>query len=349
MVRTLWSFFCSLKVAIVLASAATLTAMAGSLLIPSRTDVFGSMDRMPLGKWLSGVAMENFSSTWWVFVTLFLLALLGINTVCCFIDWIFQFRNRWRKSGEYMIHLGFVLIVTGYAVGSISGFRTEGHQLAVGETIPVPHRDGLYLRLDGFEPRFDEDGGFLDMVNDLALLKADREIVRETVRINHPLQAEGLLVLATSFGREPVGFRFASADRKQLVLKENTSISLDDDLQLTVGRFLPDAVLSGRGNIVPRSSEIGNPAFEIALSEGSRIMWNGWYFLRRGLPAPLSGLGVQLQPLEPVFEHYSVLTINSDPGVPLALAGSLSMSIGVLFAFFSYYAKRRRRDRPQVD
>lgn len=349
MFRTLWSFCCSLKVAIVLASAATLTAMGGSLLIPSRTAVFGSMDRMPLGKWLSGIAMDNFSSTWWVFVTLFLLVLLGVNTACCFIDWIFQFRNRWRKSGEYMIHLGFVLIVIGYAVGSISGFRSEGHQLTVGEKIAVPHRDGLYLRLEGFEPRFGEDGGFLDMINDLVLLKADREVARETVRINHPLQAEGLLVLATSFGREPVGIRFASADRKQLVLKEGTSITLDDDLQLSVGRFFPDAVLNGRGNIVPKSSEIGNPALEIALSEGSRIVWDGWYFLRQGLPAPLSRFGVQLQPLEPVFEPYSVLTINSDPGVPLALAGSLSMSIGVVFAFFSYYAKRRRRDRPQVD
>ncbi|MFO7982110.1 MAG: cytochrome c biogenesis protein ResB [Desulfuromonadales bacterium] len=349
MFRNLWSFCCSLKVTIVLASAATLTAMGGSLLIPSRTAVFGPMDRMPLGEWLSGIAMDNFNSTWWVFVTLFLLVLLGVNTACCFIDWIFQFRSRWRKSGEYMIHLGFVLIVTGYTVGSLSGFRTEGHQLAVGERIAVPHRDGLYLRLEGFEPRFGEDGGFLDMVNDLTLLKANQEVARGTVRINHPMQAEGLLVLATSFGREPVGFRFASATREQLVLKENTSISLDDDLQLSVGRFYPDAVLNGRGNIVPRSSKIGNPAFEVTLNDDSRIVWDGWYFLRQGLPEPLSRFGVQLRPLEPVFEPYSVLTINSDPGVPLALAGGLSMSIGVVFALFSYYTKRRRRDRPQVD
>ncbi len=86
----------------------------------------------------------------------------------------------------------------------------------------------------------------------------------------------------------------------------------------------------------------------MSLESGRQTAWRGWYFLRRGLPSPLSRADVRLRPLSPVFEPYSILTINSDPGAPLALAGCISMIVGVVFAFFSYYAKRRRKDRPQV-
>lgn len=344
----LWSTLCSLKLAIVLASAATLTTMAGSLLIPFRPAVFASMDRMVFGDWLRQVGLQSFSSTWWVFVAICLLFLLGINTFCCFCDWLRQIRGRWRKGGEYLIHLGFVLVVIAFVIGSLGGFRSEGNRLREGQTIAIPGGDGLFLRLDHFEPLFSAEGQFLDMINELTLLSGDNEIVRQTVRINHPLIAEGLVILPASFGREATGFRMNVKPGQEVALSPGRTVDMGEGRRMRVLDFYPHARRDRRGRAVPQGEELGDPAFALELITDNQIIWRGWYFLRQGLPPQLRNAGVDMRPLAPLYAPYTILTINRDPGAPLALAGCLAMGVGVFFALFSYYAKRRRKDRPQV-
>jgi cytochrome c biogenesis protein len=57
---------------------------------------------------------------------------------------------------------------------------------------------------------------------------------------------------------------------------------------------------------------------------------------------------VRLWPAEPLYRTYSELTVNYDPGAPLALAGAAAMLAGVLLAAGSFYYKRSRGDRPEV-
>jgi cytochrome c biogenesis protein len=57
---------------------------------------------------------------------------------------------------------------------------------------------------------------------------------------------------------------------------------------------------------------------------------------------------VRLWPTEPLYRTYSELTVNYDPGAPLALAGAVAMLAGVLLAAGSFYYKRSRGDRPEV-
>jgi cytochrome c biogenesis protein len=109
-----WKLLCSLKLAIVLASAATLIIMGGSLLIPFNRRIFGRMDQLALGDWLATTGAAHPALSWWVFAAGALLLLLGLNTLCCFVDWARNLRTRWRKSGEYLIHLGFVLVLAAY-------------------------------------------------------------------------------------------------------------------------------------------------------------------------------------------------------------------------------------------
>ena len=47
-----WQLLCSLKLAIVLASAVSLLTVGGSLLMPFNPKVFAGMDSMPLGLWI---------------------------------------------------------------------------------------------------------------------------------------------------------------------------------------------------------------------------------------------------------------------------------------------------------
>ncbi len=344
----IWSLLCSLKLTILLASAATLVTMAGSLNVPANPGIFGSMDAMPLGPWFSTFGGRAPALTWWVYLAAGLILLLGLNTLCCFIDWLRRLRARWRKAGEYLIHLGFVVVLVAYAWGSTTGFRSEGNRLEVGQTLAIRSMPGHYLRLKGFEPRFNRAGRPVDMVNQLELLLGETVIAEGTVSTNRPLTYRGLAVIPASFGRIPSGFRVRLNDGRTVKLTKGSRIQLGDGRWLRVHEFFPHAGRLPDGRAVFGSDNLGRPAFELELQHPGGSHWRGWFFLQRPAPAPMVEAGLAIQPLEPLYQSYSVLTINRDPGAFLALTGALIMLTGVVFAMGSFYYKRSRGDRPDI-
>lgn len=202
----IWKFLCSLKLSIVLASAVTLMAIGGSVLMPFNPRVFGSLDSMPLGLWLSQVATRQPGLTWWIPVGGILVTLLAVNTLCCFIDWLRFIKSRWRKCGEYLIHIGFVLILVAFLWGSKAGFRSEQNGLLVGQSKPLPQL-GVTLKLEAFKPVLAPSGRPLEMLNTLALYKEDQLLKRVQTRSNHPLIWNGLVVIPSSYGQTMRGGR----------------------------------------------------------------------------------------------------------------------------------------------
>ncbi len=202
-----WKLLCSLKLAIVLASAATILSIGGSLLLPFNPRIFGGLDTMPLGLWLERVAAQSPGMTWWIPLGGILVSLLALNTLCCFIDWLCHFRARWRKSGEYLIHIGFVLIVTAFLWGSQAGFRSENNGLLIGQSKPLPQL-GVTLKLEAFKPVLAPSGRPMEMLNTLALYKGGQLIKRVQTRSNHPLTWNGLVVIPASYGQTMRGGRY---------------------------------------------------------------------------------------------------------------------------------------------
>jgi cytochrome c biogenesis protein len=306
------------------------------------------MDTMVLGKWLRTAGAGASGLTWWLKGAGIFIVLLGINTLCCFIDWAGNFHARWRKSGEYMIHLGFVLVLIAYFWGSLSGFRSTDNRLLVGQEMKIDEMPGFSLRLEAFEPVFNDSGRPVDMRSTVSLLREGDTVARQVVKTNSPLNYKGLIVVPGSFGRIAEGFNFFLSGRGKVALTPGTTVSLDDGGRLRVVRFFPDAVRRSDGQVVPGSSRLGNPAIELEVVRPDTEPWRGWYFLREGLPFPLVSAGVRLWPTDPVYRSYSILTVNRDPGALLALVGSLTMLAGVLFAMGSFYYKRARGDRPDI-
>lgn len=195
----LWGLLTSLKLAIVLASAATALVMAGSVLMPFNPRTFASLDGMILSQWLQSQGRNAPALTWWIPLAGTLLLLLWLNTLCCFLDWMLHMRSRWRKTGEYLLHLGFVLFFSAYLWGSLAGFRQEGLQVFVGQTAPTP-RPGLFVRVNRLEPLYNSQGRPMDMLTSLTLLQGDREVANTQARANHPLLWRGMVILPTSMG-----------------------------------------------------------------------------------------------------------------------------------------------------
>lgn len=194
-----WKVLCSLKLTIILASAAAFLTIGGSVLIPFNP-VFSSLDQMPLGQWIDSIGKESLGVSWWIPLSGGLVVLLGINTLCCFVDWVAHIRARWRKTGEYLIHLGFVLILIAFLWGSQSGFRSEKNGVLLGQSLSIKQLN-VAVALEGVKPLPNEQGIPMDTLTTLALYSDGQLIKRVDARANHPLMWKGLLVIPSSYGR----------------------------------------------------------------------------------------------------------------------------------------------------
>ena len=344
----LWALGCSLKLAIALASAATLLIMGGSLVLHFNPAIFAGMEQETMGRWLPQAWTRAPQLVFWVPLSGLCVFLFGVNTLCCLIDWLFKIKTRWRKTGEYLIHTGFILLVIAYLWGNIGGFRSGPHRIFPGDRIAIPNMPEYSLQLEEFTPQLEPSGRPLDMINRVSLWKDEQRVAKALVRINHPLIYDGLVILPTSFGQDLQGFRFHMPDRGFVDLTTGSRLPVSPETTLTVHRLLPDARQNSQGRVMRVGNRLNNPAIQISLSNAAGQVWKGWYFLREPLPDALRDAGVFLRPTEPLHKTFSLLTVNRDPGDKLALAGSVFISIGVIFAFFSFYRKRARGDRPEV-
>lgn len=344
----LWTLGCSLKLAIALASTATLLIMGGSLVMHDNPDIFASMDQEVLGTWLEQAWARSPQLTFWVPLSGVCILLFAVNTACCLVDWLTKISTRWRKSGEYLIHAGFILLTIAFLWGNTSGFRSGPHRMVPGQRLSIPPIPAYALQLEAFTPKLDQSGRPLDMINEVSLWKNGKQVASQTVRINHPLLYDGLVILPTSFGREPTGFRFHRPGTGPVDLIPGRRLAIAPGLTLVTHQFLPDARLDNRGRVMPLGGRLNNPALQLSLLGPSGETWRGWYFLRQPLPEAITRVGISLRPLEPVYTPFSLLTINRDPGDKLALAGGVCITVGVILAFFSFYRKRAVGDRPEV-
>ncbi len=349
LLQKLWDLGCSLKLAIALASAATILIMGGSLVMHFNPEIFSGMEEEVMSRWLPRAWAQAPGMVFWVPLSGLCITLFAINTLCCLIDWCFKIRARWRKTGEYLIHAGFILLVIAYAWGSIYGFRSGPHRMFPGERIAVPNMPGYTLALEEFTPQIEPSGRPLDMRNRVSLWKEDKLVAKALVRINHPLIYNGLVILPSSFGQELQGFRFQTPDRGFVDLTVGSRLPITSGTSMVVHKLLPDARRNSQGRVLQTGNRLNNPAMQITIqSPAGATLWNGWYFLREQPPGQLGEAGLFLRPTEPLYKTYSLLTINRDPGDKLALAGSICISTGVIFAFFSFYRKRAHGDRPEI-
>ncbi len=348
LLQKLWLFGCSLKLAIALASIATILIMAGSLVMHFNPAIFASMEDEIMSRWLPQAWSRAPELVFWVPLSGLCVLFFAINTLCCLIDWLFKIKSRWRKTGEYLIHTGFILLVIAYIWGSLEGFRSGTHRIFPGERIAIPEMSEYSLQLEEFTPKLETSGRPLDMLSRVSLWKNDKQVTESTVRMNHPLLYDGLIILPASFGQELQGFRFNMSGRGFVDLEIGGRLAATNGSSLVLHKLLPDARQNNQGRVMQVGSRLNNPAMLLSLQNQSKEIWQGWYFLRKPLPKAIIDAGITLRPTEPIFRTFSLLTINRDPGGGMALAGSIFISLGVLLSFFSFYRKRAQGDRPEV-
>ena len=142
--KKLYAILTSLDLGIWLIAGVTLFLGIGSFI--SRKG--SAINDVPLFVWLTQAPPAE---TWWLWITVGILALLALNTVLCSVE---SLKAKWQK-GSFLVriapqvmHLGFLFIVLAHLVSAYGGFK-EGGPLAEGGWFNFPDGSRVELvRLD---------------------------------------------------------------------------------------------------------------------------------------------------------------------------------------------------------
>lgn len=112
------------------------------------------------------------------------------------------YHDKWHLApfGTVIAHIAFVVIMAGFLVSSVTGFKDDAFTLTVGVPREVGHGTGVVAEAKSFTDSYYEDGTPKDYVTDLVLTQDGAEVARQEVRVNSPLIYQGVYYHQASFG-----------------------------------------------------------------------------------------------------------------------------------------------------
>lgn len=203
------------------------------------------------------------------------------------------------------------------------------------------------VQLDRFEVRYHPGTAAPSLFrSDLRIIK-DEQVERVvSVKVNEPHVEGAYTLYQSSWGydglysahfelrlpgeKDPLDVRAPYRQRIRL---------LDTGWELEVTDFYPDAEMVAPGQLGNKSADLRNPAIRVRFWQKGIERAHTWFVY--AMPdiqmAKVEGLRLTGKTVDPV--PFSVLQANVDPGVPLALLGSLLVLLGVFSAFYLFYRK----------
>ncbi len=144
----------SVKTASVLTGLLFLVMLYGGFAI-SNNSAYRGINQGPLLEWLTETPL---SITWWLWVSMFIVGLVVLNTVVCTAESILRLAKRQGlllKISSQIIHLGFCLIMFGHLMSSIGSYHlfyllAEGQAIRLGTDHEVRFLNLRYSTKKGF-------------------------------------------------------------------------------------------------------------------------------------------------------------------------------------------------------
>jgi cytochrome c biogenesis protein len=243
-------------------------------------------------------------------------------------------KNRFAPWFTYAIHLSLILLVVGYLLGSFKGFTNDAFIVVENQTVPVGSGYDVSVNLDSFVDVYWPSGAPEDYQSQVTLLVNGQVVKEGLIRVNHPMNYNGLKIYQSSFGPAvsllimgPDGKEIFNGsiplpypDNEQGVVRPTGLLSLpDQDMYVFV-----DGAAAGNDPLVPANGVL----LEFYKASTQTLI--------SASPATV-GHAVQVQGLTvtPVsLEKFSVFQLRQDPGLNLIwVAFTLFMLglVGVLY------------------
>ena len=253
---------------------------------------------------------------------------------------LFSEKGRFSRLGVYIAHLSVLIILIGGLLGSLYGFKgfvniLEGESvdrisLRGSEKMLLEKPLGFSVRCDDFRITFYDIPGkerhVREYISDVTILENGKEMLKKTLRVNHPLHYKGLAFYQSSYGtfhKAILGIEWKGKKEKTL-------------LQISEGETVPipnTTAFVRMLNYAPQVPNLGE-GVQVALfrpNQQPAVFWVG-----RGVSNPAqqgdSGFGLRLE--EIASHEYTGLQVTKDPGVWIVWLGCGLMILGFILSFF---------------
>jgi len=321
-VKTLYNFFRSIKLAVVLLIIiAALSAL--STLVPQGEDAsfYANIYSPILTQLITGLHFHNFFRS-----TLFLLpvGLFFINLVVCTVDRIVNRTRRGvaKRYGPDLIHVG-ILVLMAAGIVSLAAKREAYITLSKGEFAELP--DGYQLFLNSFEHTTYEDGRPKDYVSSVEISLQEEKIMDYDIRVNKPLKVGTYKIYQDSYSSTTTVV-LKDEDEKRFTLKPGEGFRVGDQLYFLMG-IEPGSIVHDDGYF-----QDAKLIFEELDSDGM----------------PVASLMVQVSEkvnrflVDDIFvTDQTILRVVQDSGFIPALIGFIIIGMGLVLTFVQKIGEKK--------
>jgi hypothetical protein len=233
MFAKIYNFLTSLNLGIWLMVGVTLLLAIGSF---AGGEAAATLNSMPLFFWLRETPLAG---SWWLWVTIGLLAVMAVNTFLCSIE---SLRRKYRQTGllvllaPQLMHAGFLFIVLAHLFSAYGGF-TQVMQLREGSSVGFPDGSSVWVG------NITATAGPMGMMTDYSAAVRFGPAVGqvETIRPNEPFFHGGYGLYLKDVGMLEVPVALIEVHREP-----GAGLALAGALLFTVGNIALLAVRRGR-------------------------------------------------------------------------------------------------------
>ncbi|MDO5066462.1 MAG: cytochrome c biogenesis protein ResB [Propionibacteriaceae bacterium] len=241
-------------------------------------------------------------------------------------------RNAWMPFGTALAHAAFVVIMAGFVVSSLTGFREEQFTLTIGHPREVGHGTTLVAEARDFRDTYYDNGAPKDYVADLVLRDGEQVVAEQEVRINSPLGHDGVMFHQAYFGVAAV---VQISDASGTVLFDG-GVPLEwstQDKAFTYGHVtLPDGMVC---YVIGSAS--GRTGTGIAPGQVKVELYRGEQ--TTPVASSLLDMGAATQVGEHTLtfqreQQFTGMIVRRDPGAPIVWVGFALLVIGTCMTMF---------------
>ncbi|MCE5335501.1 MAG: cytochrome c biogenesis protein ResB [Desulfobacteraceae bacterium] len=250
-------------------------------------------------------------------------------------------KGRWSRLMVYGVHLSVLVVLAGAIMGSVFGFKgfmnlPEGESAdevilggGGGHFILLPFK----IRCDKFDVSFYDTGLPKDYRSDLSILEDNREVLKESIRVNDPLTYKGVTFYQASYGNMLKTAELVLTDRESgktmsmiVPFQQVRNIPGTDDV-LRISEYQESFMNFG-------------PALGIVVGKGGpENVAGSWILVNRPDFHGNKVHNYQIRVMGTERVSYTGLQVKKDPGVVLVWVGFSLMIIGIGLTFYSSHKK----------
>lgn len=177
MSKRAWKIIASVQTTFWLLALATLFFVIGTVYFRFEKQVLPQLNFQLVQDWIQQLGLAHPELSWWFFVLLFILLLLGINTVACSIDRLLRLLPQVRRMAKLefavsltptLVHLVFILVLGGHLLSSFTG-SVEKVSCAAGQAVTLSGGRSLQV----LAVRYDTHAGPASIAGNLKGMSAD--------------------------------------------------------------------------------------------------------------------------------------------------------------------------------